>query len=159
MKRCAPRASAGSRESWHVGSSPRAWPPCAQSSCPSSCLVRTHRRGGVLAGVGPTFLKENVPHQPQICACVQPLLANTSLSNHLIFTSSVYTLADGFQVNESPAAAVDGCHGAPSAHKKQGRLFTVPYTREGKTTVSTFLRGPGLRRLPEVFSSLSLVPL
>lgn len=91
--------------------------------------------GGGRAGAGPAFLKENAPRKPQLCARVQPLLANTSLSNHLIFTSSVYTLADGFQVNESPAAAVDGCHGALSAHRKRGRLFTVLNTGEGNTAV------------------------
>lgn len=65
-----------------------------------------------MAGVGwagglgfeslPRPLRKRCPHKPQIGASEQPLLANTSLSNHLIFTSSVYTLADGFQANEFP---------------------------------------------------------
>lgn len=58
-----------------------------------------------IAGVGagsesvPHSLRRKGPHQPEIRAPVQPLLASTSLSNHLMFTSSVHTLAEGFQVD------------------------------------------------------------
>lgn len=50
----------------------------------------------------PHSLRKERPHKPQIPASVRPLLAHTSLSNHPTFTSSVYTLADGLQVSESP---------------------------------------------------------
>lgn len=44
---------------------------------------------------------ESHPTNPRRCRA-QPLPANTSLSNHLIFTGRVDTLADGFQAGASP---------------------------------------------------------
>lgn len=128
----------------------------SQSPFPTSCLVRKCR--GLALGFEsvPHSSRKKRLHKPQISASVQPLLANTSLSNHPIFTSSVYTLADGLQVSESPAVAVDGCHRVLGAHRKRGRLFTVPNTGEGTTSglpPSAARQNPGFR----VFS-LSLVP-
>lgn len=95
---------------------------------------------GHIAGAGcrlrvsPTALKESAPINRRF-ARVQRLPAKTSLSNQLIFTSRVRARRRFPSKRIPPAVAVDACHGVLRAHRKQGRLFTVLNTGEGKTTV------------------------
>lgn len=113
--------------------------------------------------VGVALGRESVPHslrrkrppKPQLSASVQPLLANTSLSSHPTFTSSVYTLATA-----SKSAGPCCCRGRlpprPRSPQKAGQPAPGAGHGEGRTARPPSSAAGGARAFV-VFSS-SLVP-